>query len=444
MPAAAPALRTLAKEVSPEDHYRPVYLVDDDALMAEGIAEQLEHYGYRVRIFTSPTPLLEAIRQQPPEAILMDMEFPKANGAQIIANIRSQMVMSVPVVFVSGHRELEARLAAVRAGSDDYLTKPVNIGMLVDKLDRLTRRVPSEPHRVMVVSSNSHNLSRSYQVLTRAGAEVKVVEKVELTLEMINQFQPELLLLDVSMNYCSGIELARVIRQCELQLDLPLVFLAEPGEASLGQDAIRHGGDDFLVRPFSDIELISVVKSRIERYRLLRHALEQDGLTGLLNHSRLTQALLAEYGRSSRYHSKFCFAMIDVDHFKSVNDRYGHPVGDEVLRTLSRLLKQKLRKSDVIGRYGGEEFGVLMVNVTIQEARQKLDELREEFASIVHVAPQSMFQCSFSAGIAAYPDSVDVKRLVDKADQALYRAKRAGRNCVCLSDETGQASDSQH
>lgn len=411
---------------------RPLYLVDDDELLARTIAGQLEHYGYSVQVFTDPQLLTSAIRHQLPEAILMDMSFPGANGAQIIAYIRAQMAISVPVVFISGHSDQEARLAAVRAGGDDYLTKPVNIGVLVDKLDRLTRRVPSEPHRVLVVNSEHTVLNGVKHSLRQAGIEVNALNRPEKTMEMMTHFHPELLLLGVSMQYCSGIELARVIRQTEQYLDLPIVFLANPEEEHLTQDAIRFGGDDFLTCPVSDMDLISVVRSRVDRYRMMRRALEQDGLTGLLNHSRFTDALLQEFGRSRRYGSEFCFVMLDIDFFKKVNDTYGHPVGDEVLRSLSRLMKQRLRKTDVIGRLGGEEFGVIMVNARLDDARHKIDDLRREFSAMEHSTALGIFHSSFSAGISAFPVCADVKSLVDSADKALYQAKAEGRNQVSI------------
>jgi diguanylate cyclase (GGDEF)-like protein len=120
--------------------------------------------------------------------------------------------------------------------------------------------------------------------------------------------------------------------------------------------------------------------------------------------------------------------MIDIDHFKKVNDTYGHPVGDQVLLAMSRVLQQRLRLSDVIGRYGGEEFAVVMPDTSIEQAVLVMESLREDFSHIVFNSACGDFSCTFSAGIACYPHYTTIEVLRIAADQALYRAKHLGRN----------------
>ncbi|RLA41145.1 MAG: hypothetical protein DRQ64_03040 [Gammaproteobacteria bacterium] len=128
------------------------------------------------------------------------------------------------------------------------------------------------------------------------------------------------------------------------------------------------------------------------------------------------------------------FAMVGLDHFKGVNASYGHPVGDEVIKNVSRLLAQRLRQSDIVGRYGGEEFAIILPDTTLEAARVLMDDLREQFASIKHRCKKGEFSCTFSVGLAALPPYSEVNGLIDAADGALYRAKDEGRNRTCVSE----------
>jgi len=124
-------------------------------------------------------------------------------------------------------------------------------------------------------------------------------------------------------------------------------------------------------------------------------------------------------------------AMIDIDHFKRVNDQYGHPAGDQVIRSLSRLLQRRLRNTDLISRYGGEEFALALPDTPLEEAGQLLDQIRAAFAQIEQESSEAPFRCSISCGVATYPEAA-ASQLVECADQALYAAKKNGRNRIML------------
>jgi diguanylate cyclase (GGDEF)-like protein len=193
------------------------------------------------------------------------------------------------------------------------------------------------------------------------------------------------------------------------------------------------GGDDFLTKPIRPEHLVSSVSSRIERSRLLRSFMVRDSLTGLLNHTAIKDQLEREVARAKRQGMPLSFAMIDIDRFKRVNDTYGHPVGDRVIKSLSRLLKQRLRANDVVGRYGGEEFAVIMVDTDGSAALKVLEGIREAFSCLRQVADGNEFFVTFSGGVADVADFDDAIKLGDSADKALYEAKHAGRNRLVLA-----------
>jgi diguanylate cyclase (GGDEF)-like protein len=176
-----------------------------------------------------------------------------------------------------------------------------------------------------------------------------------------------------------------------------------------------------------------VVATRIERARFVKSLLGRDGLTRLLTHTAFLERAAAALSHAGRHPDRsVAWAMIDVDHFKSINDRFGHPTGDRVLVSLSALLRRHLRQSDTIGRYGGEEFAALLHDLEEEQAVRLMTRLLGRFASVEHTAPDgSKFTASFSAGVAMLePTSMDLNRWRQAADSALYAAKAAGRRTV--------------
>ena len=168
----------------------------------------------------------------------------------------------------------------------------------------------------------------------------------------------------------------------------------------------------------------------MERYRKLRSMMVTDSLTGLLNHVTLKEALAREVLLATRQNTPVTFCMIDLDQFKQVNDTYGHPAGDRVLKGVSRLFRQRLRRSDIIGRYGGEEFAIIFPNTEAEDAFLVIDKLRQDFAETRFQSDVETFSVTFSAGLASYPQFPTHSELRTAADQALYFAKRRGCNQV--------------
>ncbi|NTW98264.1 MAG: diguanylate cyclase, partial [Oscillochloris sp.] len=188
--------------------------------------------------------------------------------------------------------------------------------------------------------------------------------------------------------------------------------------------------------------LVAAVTSRIRRARVMRSQMLRDSLTGLFNHSVTEDLLAREISRARRNQSPLSMVLIDLDHFKQVNDRYGHAAGDRVLKSLSRMLQQRLRISDLIGRYGGEEFVVLMPDTEGQSALRVIDSIRERFAQVRHRSGTAEFSVTFSGGVASFQTAGDAATLSESTDIALYQAKHHGRNQLVLATRTLFREDS--
>ena len=435
-PAHAPRLQLLQPPQHPvrrSSGRRLVYLIEDDGAQAEDLAQQIGLYDYNVRVFNRLDGVKEAVAQDEPAAVIMDTMFPEGDlaGARMAAELQQSTEKRAPVVFLSVRGDLTARLEAVRAGGSAYFTKPVDIWELIDKLDTLTSRDEPVPYRVLVVEDDPQLAAHNALALQHAGMSTLVLTDPAELLKSIAEFDPELILMDVYMPGCNGMELAAVLRQQPVYVSIPIVFLSTETSLDKQLAALGLGGDDFLTKPIEPSRLISSVVARAQRFRALRSVMAQDSLTGLLTHTKIKEILGAEIARARRNHSPFSFAMVDIDQFKTVNDTYGHHTGDRVIKSLSRLLQERVRKSDIIGRYGGDEFGVIFTGSDAASAVAVLDQIRSGFSLIHHQAPDgTSFSVTFSAGVADLAGEDDPVSLGAAADKALYEAKNSGRNRV--------------
>lgn len=417
------------------DSGRLVFLVEKDAALARDLSTQIGYFGYTVRLFGDLCSFSAAIRTTRPAAIILDVAPFGDNQCDMAAldGIHGQGAKPVPVLFISARGDMNSRLQAVHAGCDAYFTKPVDLGGLIDKLDALTSTVPAEPYRVLIVEDSVPLAAYYAQILNGAGMVAETVNDPMQTLDKLVEFRPDMVLLDLYMPGCDGFELAAVIRQQEEFVGISIVFLS--AESDLGRQlfALRLGGDDFLIKPIEPDHLVSVVTSRVERSRVLRSFMVRDSLTGLLNHTAIKEQLEIQLARTKRLNGSLSFAMLDIDHFKTVNDTYGHSVGDRVLKSLSRLLQQRLRATDILGRYGGEEFAVILNDTDGPAAVKVLDQIRADLSRIRYFASGEEFSIAFSGGVADFPHFFEASTLNEAADKAMYEAKRGGRNRLVLA-----------
>jgi len=421
---------------------KKIIIVDDDEEAAQEIKLQLEYFGHNVDYFKQIDEFRSAILENPDAIVLMNIEFPddSLGGINMINNVQGMLDKPIKVIFISAHDSLEIRLGAVRAGSLAYFTKPINSSELIDSIDVLTSVKPQEPFRVLIVDDSASLLSFHSAILQQAGMTVSTVQDPMNIMNTLLEFDPDIILMDMYMPECSGVELAKVIRQLDNIVSTPIVYLSSEDDFNTQLEAMSLGGDDFLVKPIEPSQLISAITSRILRARMLRSYMVLDSLTGLYNHTAIKEQLDREIARSGRLKSKLTFAMVDIDFFKNVNDSYGHSAGDRVIKSLARLLKQRLRSTDIIGRYGGEEFAVILTDTDATSAAKVMNDIRKVFSRLVHISDGKEFSVSFSCGVADlthYPDAV---ALGNAADKALYHVKENGRNSIMQYPEgTGMA-----
>ncbi|HEY8150321.1 MAG TPA: diguanylate cyclase, partial [Vicinamibacteria bacterium] len=321
--------------------------------------------------------------------------------------------------------------------------KPVDWKALMRRLQHLLDASQTHRARILSVEDDPQQAAYLRSILESGGYEVAVCEDPKRFDAALREFEPDLVLMDILLPDISGYDLVRYLRQDERHATLPVLFLTTEGQLQSRFRSAQVGGDDHLTKPVVPPVLLSLVASRLERARFLKNLLNRDGLTRLYTHTALierAQALQAQKARDRLRH--FAWVMIDLDHFKSVNDRFGHPVGDRVLATLAALLRRRLRQSDTIGRYGGEEFVVLFEGLPEADVLHLMGRVLEEFREIDLEAPgKPSFRATFSAGVAMLAEGQTLDEWKKAADDALYAAKAAGRNRITSTTTAPAVAD---
>jgi len=431
-PSEAPPPLT-SREPRPHETH-DLYILEGDEHLGEQLEVQLSYFSYHVRVFDDLDALAQAVRRLAPDALLLDVNLAGGEVAAAEAVQSLKAPPRCPVLFMSTRRDLPARLAAVRAGGNEYLVKPLDLNELVDKLDRLTTRTPSDPYRVMLVDANARRAEQRADALRQTGMSADVVSDPLWVMEPLVNFRPDVILLDVDLPKYDGIELAEAIRQQESHVGIPIVF--STSDQRIWQRLARSGfgGEPYLIEPIDPRFMIATVRSLAERSRVLQSLMVRDALTGLFNQSRIKEQLAYEVQRARRDGTRLAYAMLDIDNFKAINDTYGHPTGDRVLKTLARLLQQRLRRTDYVGRYGGDEFAIILPGTGVDEAVSLLDGIRAAFAQAREGWVSDEQESSFSAGVSDLAER-DAAMLNRAADEALYQAKRSGRNRVLAAPD---------
>ena len=416
-------------------------IVDDDEAVARLLATRLSLEGFCVRSAGTVAAAQACLDRRLPDILVADVMLPDGTGYEVVEALRKLpggdqsivLVVSVRTAFVD-------KVEAIHSGADAYFDKPLDWDAFQQRLRHLLDARRATQARVLSVEDDPHQAALLRSVLVSGGYDVRTCSDPLRFEQEMGAFGPDLVLMDVVLPGASGYDLVRFLRQEDRYATLPVVMVTGESRLEARLSATRAGADDFLLKPVMPGMLLSTVAARIERARSLRGLMDRDGLTRLLTHGAFMERASAAASRASRRtDSRLVWAMIDVDHFKAVNDRHGHPTGDRVLAALAQLLRHRLRQSDVVGRYGGEEFAALVEDLSQEEALRLVDRLRSDFEAMEHrsLAGES-FHVTFSAGLAAWENGSDtIDAWKSRADQALYEAKRSGRNKVVLGASPG-------
>lgn len=447
-------------------------IIDRDRAVAEQMEQEAQRWGITVKIVEDLFTAREAIAQGRPEMVLLDLAIsgqPCSNletaqeGLQLLAELTNH-VSPLPVLIFTASGSTEIRLEVAKLGGRAFIQKPLSAAQVMETVIQVRQRSQTPEAKVMVVDDDPAQLIELRSFLEPWGLKLMGLSNPEKFLEALDSYQPDLLILDVEIPKIDGISLCQVVRNDPRWSGIPILFLTAHREPEMVHRIFGAGADDYVNKPIVGPELVTRIINRLERIQLLRNMAESDPLTGVANRRKSTQELNRFLQLAKRHKQPICFALLDLDYFKQINDKYGHAMGDAILHRLGRLLSLSFRSEDIVARWGGEEFVVVMYGMTKEDGMKRLSELqrklqeqeftatilssddeqidleaedwlnqvnhRDRIASIVET-----FCITFSAGIAQYPEhGSDLQSLYRCADRSLNQAKAAGRNCITIAE----------
>lgn len=408
-------------------------VVDDDRSLAAQLVKEADAWGMRAIVATDLSQARDAINCSRPHVVLLNLCSPGSveDSLKLLAELNT-CTPPVPVLVLTAQDRLINRVKVARLGGRGFFHKPIPPTQLLEAVTQVLQQSRTRESKVMVVDDDPQVLVTLQTLLEPWGLRVQTLDDPRRFWDTLEESAPDLLVLDVEMPFLSGIELCQVVRNDPHWSKLPVLFLSAHTDADTVNRVFAAGADDYVSKPIVGPSLLNRIFNRLERSRLLRSITEIDALTGVANCRKSTQELTRFQRKADHLLQPLCLAILELDHFKQINDQYGHAIGEQVLRRLGELLRRSFRSEDVVGCWGGAEFVIGMYGMTRSEGVERLVEVletlrQEEFTD----RNGTKFQVTFSAGVAQYPhDGADLQVLYRAANAVLEQASSAGRNRV--------------
>ncbi|KTC78456.1 diguanylate cyclase [Legionella cincinnatiensis] len=412
-----------------------VYILEQDIPLVNELKAGLQQAGYDTQHIKDMTSLQNLMQKQQPIALIIDTDYLNKSALEYLITVGKHQKGLVQLFCIVPNADLLPRLTAIRAGCVAFFQKPLDVSYMIQEINLNCISPINEAYRILILD-DSQSLAEFYSlILKQADMITRAITKPLDLLKELETFQPDLILMDIYMPECSGLELATLLRKDRRYTKIPIIFLSTEDDKNKKLAAISLGGDDFLTKPVSPQDLVSAVRSRSNRASILNYYMTTDSLTGLLNHSSVLNRLNIEITRAKQQQSSLSFVMIDIDNFKLINDTYGHPFGDVVIKKLASMLMMSLRNQDIIGRYGGEEFVLILPGANLENSQKICNNLRLQFSKYAFAINDQKVYVTISLGISSLNHSYDFNDIVNYADQALYKAKQNGKNQVVVYTE---------
>ncbi len=444
-----------------------VLVVDDVEVNVKLLEAKLSSEYFDVLTAYNGRSALEIADSELPDVILLDVMMPRMDGFEVCRRLKANpRTADVPVVMVTALSDVANRLRGLEVGADDFLTKPVDDTALfarVRSLARLKRMMEewrvregicgrfggrdtalaedSGPARIVLIEEDQFAAARMAKIL-RPTAQLVICQSCA---EVQRQLDSDTDLVIASLSTPSGDPLL-LVTQCrasEIFRQLPILLIADESDLHRLAKGLDLGANDYLIRPVDQNELLARTGTQIRRKRLQDRLEENyqrslslaltDELTGLYNRRYLIAHLDELIGRVNHDHVNAAILLFDIDHFKQVNDTYGHAAGDDALRELASRTMSSVRSVDLVARLGGEEFVVVMPDTDSTIATAVAERLRSAVARQPFIVGAGSVKVAVTVSIgvtAAAGDGDCRERLLKRADDALYAAKTAGRNRV--------------
>lgn len=447
-----------------------VLIVDDIPTNLRLLEARLTAEYFDVVTATTGPQALAACAESDIDIVLLDVMMPDMDGFEVCRRLKADpRTHHIPVLMITALDQTSDRVKGLEVGADDFLTKPVDDVQLMARVKSLARlksltdelraraltgqeiaiedairamdRISTDGGSVLIVDSDARHAERIKGFLDREHS-VDVLTQPADAVFQVTGGRYELALVSMALEDFDPLRVCSQIRTLDQARNLPIILMADEADKPKVVRALDLGINDFIARPIERNELSARVKTQIRRHRYAQELRESvnntmamavtDELTGLYNRRYFDRHLAVMLGKAQGQGRDLALMMLDMDHFKAVNDTHGHDVGDTVLRELAQRLRRSIRGVDLACRFGGEEFVVLMPDTDMSQAEAVAERVRVTVAEKpFEISETLMLSLTVSVGVSLNEEDHDTpETLLKRADIALYRAKRSGRNRV--------------
>ena len=420
-----------------------ILLIEDDLFYCKQMVRAMRRRFPDLRIDTAATmqSAEELLRRDAYDLIVADLILPDSEGEHVARLVDG----GHRVIVLTGNSNYRSKEAIFRLDIVDYILK--SEGDRFDYLLKLMERLENNGGKSVLVVDDSKTARNHFQrMLQRQNLKVLTASDGREGLALLQQHSVDLVLSDYNMPRMDGLEFLKAARKEYSMLELPFIAISSDEGSGTVAAFLKHGANDYLKKPFSKEELLCRINNTLDTLDMLvqlRRSAITDALTGLANRHYLYTVAPKLLATAERHPEQpLSLSVVDVDHFKKINDTYGHLMGDRVLRAIARALQKSVRQADVLVRFGGEEFLVLMPNTDIKRAFIVAEKLRALIAGLeIPLKRGEVLHVTVSVGVAQHRPGMDLDALIKKADDALYRAKSKGRNTVELAESNVKVSE---
>lgn len=409
---------------------------DDSEFVRKMIKRELES-SFDVVLFEDGLEAYEHLKEDPNfDFAIIDGEMPNMSGWELIKKIKGELKLhDLPVIMLTATDEDFFKNEAFDLGAFDYLKKPFKTGELQKYIKTFFKSEGFREGKALVVEDSiAQNKTICHQLKEKNIWPISAYSGEEAVKKLVSGADIDVILMDIHLPKASGIDVAKVLKKDERFSTMPIIGITSASGAEaveIMKEAFGAGIDDFLTKPYNMVEFYARVKANINRSKLMKKLKEEselDFLTRLYNRKTLFRFLEHLVAMANRNNESLSFIILDLDKFKNINDTYGHQTGDEVLKNTANIIKSGIRKADVVGRFGGEEFCIVMPNTDLKNACVVAEKIRKLVEDNGIEVEGKKIDITVSLGLSELSENDDINTLIKRADTALYKAKETGRN----------------